>query len=150
MPRPELFWLSRSTPRLALADSASDRNPATSGRPSTATVTVPTGLQPVKQLSQFVMAGLGPGLLDTDNPGVLESESPGGGQPASRPDRAASAGPSTRLEVMTIWKPIPVRIFYTFVIYQGYDMDILAGKRHDVIYHRYDMDIPNLCDSRSD
>ena len=22
-----------------------------------------------------------------------------------------------------IWKPIPVRIFYTFVIYQGYDMD---------------------------
>ena len=25
-----------------------------------------------------------------------------------------------------IWKPIPVRIFYTFVIYQGYDMDILS------------------------
>ena len=44
-----------------------------------------------------------------------------------------------------IWKPIPVRIFYTFVIYQpeGYDMDILSGKRYDVIYHRYDMDIPN-------
>ena len=42
-----------------------------------------------------------------------------------------------------IWKPIPVRIFYTFVIYQGYDMDILSEKRYDVIYHRYDMDIPN-------
>ena len=43
-----------------------------------------------------------------------------------------------------IWKPIiPVRIFYTFVIYQGYDMDILSGKSYDVIYHRYDMDIPN-------
>ena len=32
---------------------------------------------------------------------------------------------------------------YTFVIYQGYDMDILSGKSYDVIYHRYDMDIPN-------
>ena len=46
-----------------------------------------------------------------------------------------------------IWKPImimiPVRIFYTFVIYQGYDMDILSGKRYDVIYQGYDMDIPN-------
>ena len=42
-----------------------------------------------------------------------------------------------------IWKPIPVRIFYTFVIYQGYDMDILSGKRYDVIYRGYDMDIPN-------
>ena len=42
-----------------------------------------------------------------------------------------------------IWKPIPVRIFYTFVIYQGYDMNILFGKSYDVIYHGYDMDIPN-------
>ena len=42
-----------------------------------------------------------------------------------------------------IWKPIPVRIFYTFVIYQGYDMDILSGKSCDVIYQGYDMDIPN-------
>ena len=42
-----------------------------------------------------------------------------------------------------IWKPIPVRIFYTFVIYQGYDMDILSGKSYDVIYHGYEMDIPN-------
>ena len=42
-----------------------------------------------------------------------------------------------------IWKPIPVRIFYTFVIYQGYDMDILSGKSYDVIYQGYDMDIPN-------
>ena len=42
-----------------------------------------------------------------------------------------------------IWKPIPVRIFYTFVIYQGYDMDILSGKSYGVIYHGYDMDIPN-------
>ena len=38
---------------------------------------------------------------------------------------------------------MPVRIFYTFVIYQGYDMDILSGKRYDVIYQGYDMDIPN-------
>ena len=47
-----------------------------------------------------------------------------------------------------IWKPIPVRIFYTFVIYQGYDMDILSGKSYDVTYrdHRYDMDIPNAND----
>ena len=44
---------------------------------------------------------------------------------------------------MCIWKPIPVRIFYTFVIYQGYDLDILSGKSYDVIYHGYDMDIPN-------
>ena len=43
----------------------------------------------------------------------------------------------------TIWKHIPVRIFYTFVIYQGYDMDILSGKSYDVIYQGYDMDIPN-------
>ena len=42
-----------------------------------------------------------------------------------------------------IWKPIPVRIFYTFVIYQGYVMDILSGKSYDVIYQEYDMDIPN-------
>ena len=45
-----------------------------------------------------------------------------------------------------IWKPIPVRIFYTLVIYQGYDMDILSEKRYDVIYHRYVMDIPNAND----
>ena len=42
-----------------------------------------------------------------------------------------------------IWKTIPVRIFYTIVIYQGYDMDILSGKSYDVIYQGYDMDIPN-------
>ena len=42
-----------------------------------------------------------------------------------------------------IWKPIHVRIFYTLVMYQGYDMDILSGKFYDVIYHRYDMDITN-------
>ena len=34
----------------------------------------------------------------------------------------ARAGDSDRVTV--IWKPIPVRIFYTCVIYQGYDMDI--------------------------
>ena len=44
---------------------------------------------------------------------------------------------------MHIWKPIPVRIFYTFVLNQGYDMDILSGKSYDVIYQGYDMDIPN-------
>ena len=44
---------------------------------------------------------------------------------------------------VVIWKPIPVRIFYTFVIYQGYDMDILSGKSYDVLYQGYDMDIPN-------
>ena len=49
---------------------------------------------------------------------------------------ASRAGP-------VIWKPIPVRIFYTFVIYHGYDMDILSGKSYDVIYLGYDMDIPN-------
>ena len=49
----------------------------------------------------------------------------------------------------TIWKPIPVRIFYrdTFVIYQGNDMDILSGKSYDIIYHGHipwiDMNIPN-------
>ena len=44
-----------------------------------------------------------------------------------------------------IWKPLPagVRIFYKFVIYHGYDMDILSVKSYDVIYHRYDMDIQN-------
>ena len=47
------------------------------------------------------------------------------------------------LSCYVIWKPIPVRIFYTFVIYQGYDMDILSGKSYDVIYRGYDMDIPN-------
>ena len=39
-----------------------------------------------------------------------------------------------------IWKPIPVRIF---VIYQGYVLDILSVKSYDIIYHKYDMDIPN-------
>ena len=48
-----------------------------------------------------------------------------------------------RLSSSSIWKPIPVRIFNTFVMYQGYDMDILSGKSYDVIYHRYNMDIPN-------
>ena len=36
-----------------------------------------------------------------------------------------------------IWKPIPVRTFYTFVIYYGYDMDILSGKSYDVVYLDY-------------
>ena len=45
--------------------------------------------------------------------------------------------------LLLIWKPIPVRIFYTFVIYQGYDMDILSEQSYDVIYHGYDMDIRN-------
>ena len=31
-----------------------------------------------------------------------------------------------------IWKPIPVRIFYTFVIYHGYDIVILSGKSYYV------------------
>ena len=53
-------------------------------------------------------------------------------------DSDSDAGPESR-----IWKPIPVRIFYTFVIYHGYDMDILSGKSYDVIYQGYDMDIPN-------
>ena len=58
------------------------------------------------------------------------------------------AGPRPAGARRRIWKPIPVevgpvRIFYTFVIYQGYDMDILSGKGYDVVYHRYDMDIPN-------
>ena len=47
------------------------------------------------------------------------------------------------MSMIAIWKPIPVRIFYRFVIYQGYDMDILSGKSYDVIYQGYDMDIPN-------
>ena len=48
-----------------------------------------------------------------------------------------------KFQLRVIWKPIPVRIFYTFVIYQGYDMDIRSGKSYDVIYQGYDMDIPN-------
>ena len=55
----------------------------------------------------------------------------------------ALSSPGTTVTAASIWKPIPVRIFYTFVIYQGYDMDILSEKSYDVIYHRYDMDIPN-------
>ena len=39
--------------------------------------------------------------------------------PRLRPQAAQAARPG-----LPIWKPIPVRIFYTFVIYQGYDMDI--------------------------
>ena len=52
-------------------------------------------------------------------------------------------GPTVTVPASVIWKPIPVRIFYTFVIYHGYDMDILVGKSYDVIYQGYDMDIPN-------
>ena len=61
--------------------------------------------------------------------------------------RQLNAGLGVRLSLSRadsdIWKAIPIRIFYTFVIYQGYDMDILSRKSHDVIYHGYDMDIPN-------
>ena len=49
--------------------------------------------------------------------------------------RSRTAGFSHADRYGSIWKPIPVRIFYTFVIYQGYDMDILSGKSYDVIYH---------------
>ena len=39
-----------------------------------------------------------------------------------------------------IWKPIPVRIFYTFVIYQGYDMDIIVSYlRKDMTSYTIDM-----------
>ena len=50
-------------------------------------------------------------------------------------DLDASGGDGLERPAVTIWKPIPVRMFYTFVIYQGYDMDILSGKSYDVIYH---------------
>ena len=66
-----------------------------------------------------------------------------GGSPICLLSICASRERSLATEFSIIWKPIPVRIFYTFVIYQGYDMDILSGKFYDVIYHRYDMDIAN-------
>ena len=59
------------------------------------------------------------------------------------PSLSASDKATVTVKFQLIWKPIPVRIFYTFVIYQGYDMDILSGKSYDVIYQGYDMDIPN-------
>ena len=78
---------------------------------------------------------------------VADSDSePGPGPPIQRQAAGSRPPPTVHHDgnlTICIWKPIPVRIFYTFVIYLGYDMDILSGKSYDVIYQGYDMDIPN-------